>query len=175
MCIGKYGGIRALFISRWRPCLPKDLSDNLKNNCVFFSGLEQWPNGVFMVLGSHMAQFLFKITFKENVLQKLKTLLKAHQPLLYLSKMGIQFLILGNTMYHKIFTHLQHSHSRAIPKPLTPSVFSKTFPDTQPCRSFYMNVSTFISLYPAASPEVSSEVIIPPRQLGDLWLLTPEG
>lgn len=76
--IGKYGGIRANFISRCKQRLSKDLSDDLQNNCVFFSGPKQCPNGVFMVLGSHMARFLFKITFKENALQKLKTILKSH-------------------------------------------------------------------------------------------------
>lgn len=45
-----------------------------KNNCDFFSGLDQCPYGDFMLLGSYMAWS--KITFKESVLQK--QFLKVH-------------------------------------------------------------------------------------------------
>jgi hypothetical protein len=64
--IGNHGGIWVNFISRWKQCPPKDLSnDDLQNNSVL-QGLGLCPNGVFMVLEFHMTQALFKITFKEN-------------------------------------------------------------------------------------------------------------
>lgn len=75
--IGEHGGIRVNFISRWKPGLSK-MSDDLQNDCIFFSGLEQCPNRLFMVLASHRGQYLFKIRFKENVLQKLKAIFEAH-------------------------------------------------------------------------------------------------
>lgn len=52
--IGKHGGIRVNFISRWKQCLSM-MSNDLQNYYVFFHGLEQCPNRFFMVLGSHVA------------------------------------------------------------------------------------------------------------------------
>ena len=66
---------------------------------------------------------------RKRTLETKSKILKLTTLYLYLSKMKIQLLILGNTLYNQIFTHLQFSHSAATPQLLTLSIFSKAFPD----------------------------------------------
>lgn len=66
---------------------------------------------------------------RKCTLETKSKILKLTSLYLYLSKMKIQLLILGNTLYNQIFTRLQFSHSAATPQHLTLSIFSKTFPD----------------------------------------------